>query len=72
MVANLAVAKSCDTIVFDMEDTKMCHPEIPAIYEFDFPTPEEIERAKKAGLIIEDNDTPDFSALFALLDSAKQ
>ena len=50
----------------------MCHPEIPVIYEFDFPTPEEIERAKKAGLIIGDSDTPDFSALFALLDSAKQ
>lgn len=38
---------------------------------FDFPTPKEIEAAKKAGLIIEDDRKEDFSQLTALLGGTK-
>jgi hypothetical protein len=39
----------------------------PAPGAFDFPTPDEIEAAKKAGIIIENDRAEDFSQLAALL-----
>ena len=46
-------------------------PHQPAPESFDFPTPDEIEAAKKAGIIIEDDHKEDFSQLAALLRTIK-
>ena len=42
--------------------------DIPA-EEFDFPTPQEITLAKKAGILLDSDETEDFSQLVKLLDS---
>lgn len=46
-------------------------PHQPAPESFDFPTQEEIEAAKKAGIIIENDRAEDFSQLTALLGGTK-
>jgi hypothetical protein len=37
--------------------------------DFDFPTPQEIVLAKKAGIVLDGDETGDFSQLAQLLDS---